>query len=197
MVAPWRPQPRFQDRRYGPMSRPGCGRCGIRQRSPSLLPIPRGIQNARKRTKPARFREMMRNEMDWDPRGTPCPVSKKDLAGPLGGRPSLNREASRLGDVRVRRPSFRAQVPETDSGYLNPGNLPRCSIAWPSISRFTGLIATGNWFWLVCKNRNAVKLSQFVRDNSPQSQLNLPSATLRNRKSRKTLMRLEERSSSG
>jgi hypothetical protein len=28
-------------------------------------------------------------------------------------RPSLNREASRLGDVRVRRPSFRAQVPET------------------------------------------------------------------------------------
>jgi hypothetical protein len=28
----------------------------------------------------------------------------------------LNREASRLGDVRVRRPSFRAQVPETDIG---------------------------------------------------------------------------------
>src|SRR5215469_13411990 len=31
-------------------------------------------------------------------------------------RPSLNREASRLGDVRVRRPSFRAQVPETHIG---------------------------------------------------------------------------------
>src|SRR6516165_12051963 len=31
-------------------------------------------------------------------------------------RPSLNREASRLGDVRVRRPSFRAQVPETYAG---------------------------------------------------------------------------------
>src|SRR5215472_14408206 len=31
-------------------------------------------------------------------------------------RPSLNREASRLGDVRVRRPSFRAQVPETYIG---------------------------------------------------------------------------------
>src|SRR6516162_552512 len=28
-------------------------------------------------------------------------------------RPSLNREASRLGDVRVRRPSSRALVPET------------------------------------------------------------------------------------
>src|SRR5215831_1528723 len=30
-----------------------------------------------------------------------------------GFRPSLNREASRLGDVRVRRPSSRALVPET------------------------------------------------------------------------------------
>src|SRR5215471_9557198 len=30
-----------------------------------------------------------------------------------GLRPSLNREASRLGDVRVRRPSSRALVPET------------------------------------------------------------------------------------
>src|ERR1044071_7903507 len=35
-------------------------------------------------------------------------------------RPSLNREASRLGDVRVRRPSFRAQVPETHSRLFSP-----------------------------------------------------------------------------
>ena len=35
------------------------------------------------------------------------------MAETLEFRPSLNREASRLGDVRVRRPSSRAQVPET------------------------------------------------------------------------------------
>ena len=34
-------------------------------------------------------------------------------------RPSLNREASRLGDVRVRRPSSRAQVPETCRDQLD------------------------------------------------------------------------------
>src|SRR5260370_35526453 len=35
-------------------------------------------------------------------------------------RPSLNREASRLGDVRIRRPSFRPKVPETYSGLSGP-----------------------------------------------------------------------------
>src|SRR5436190_20456998 len=98
---------------------------------------------------------------------------------------------------RVRRPSFRAQVPETHSGLFNPRNLPRCSIALVHISRFTRLITTGNSFWLVCKNRNAVKVPQALRDNSPQSQLNLLSATLRSKKSRKTLIRFDERSSSG
>ena len=66
-----------------------------------------------------------------------------------------------------------------------------------SISPFTRALATGNSFWLVCKNRNAVKVPHAARDNSPQSQLNLPSATLRSRKSRKTLIRFDERSSSG
>lgn len=65
------------------------------------------------------------------------------------------------------------------------------------ISAFTPIITNGNSFWLVCKNRNAVKVPQVLRDNSPQSQLNLLSATLRSRKSRKTLIRFDERSSSG
>ena len=38
---------------------------------------------------------------------------QKKMARTLGFWPSLNREASRLGDVRVRRPSSRALVPET------------------------------------------------------------------------------------
>ncbi len=40
------------------------------------------------------------------------PRSLKENGRNRGFRPSLNREASRLGDVRVRRPSFRALVPE-------------------------------------------------------------------------------------
>ena len=40
------------------------------------------------------------------------PANKRNWPEPKF-RPSLNREASRLGDVRVRRPSFRALVPET------------------------------------------------------------------------------------
>ena len=84
-------------------------------------------------------------------------------------RPSLNREASRLGDVRVRRPSFRAQVPETYLGYRHPGNSPRCSIAPDGISGFSRLFTNGNWFWLVCKNRNAIAGPSKRRDNSPQS----------------------------
>src|ERR1051325_1862191 len=46
-------------------------------------------------------------------------------------RPSLNREASRLGDVRVRRPSFRAQVPETVL------RLPPAEIRGDAVSRET------------------------------------------------------------
>src|SRR5229473_623314 len=84
-------------------------------------------------------------------------------------RPSLNREASRLGDVRIRRPSFRAQVPETYSGHSNPRNCRRLTIARGGISRFARLITNGNSVWLVCKNRNAVVEPQKTRVNSPQS----------------------------
>src|SRR5258708_28319426 len=83
-------------------------------------------------------------------------------------RPSLNREASRLGDVRIRRPSFRAQVPETYSGLSGPRNSRRLSIARDEISRFARLITNGNSVWLVCKNRNAVAGMQKTRVNSPQ-----------------------------
>ena len=83
-------------------------------------------------------------------------------------RPSLNREASRLGDVRVRRPSFRAQVPETHSGLPAPETHGELSIARDGISRFTRLITNGNSVWLVCKNRNAVEGAQKTRVNSPQ-----------------------------
>ena len=83
-------------------------------------------------------------------------------------RPSLNREASRLGDVRVRRPSFRAQVPETRSGLPAPKTLGELGIARDGISRITRLITNGNSVWLVCKNRNAVAGPQTTRVNSPQ-----------------------------
>src|SRR5438046_9897258 len=49
--------------------------------------------------------------------------AQKEVGRSTRLRPSLNREASRLGDVRVRRPSFRAQVAETDSGPPNPRKL--------------------------------------------------------------------------
>src|SRR5580704_5939778 len=71
-------------------------------------------------------------------------------------RPSLNREASRLGDVRIRRPSFRAQVPETQSGLPAPETRGELNIAPVDISWFTQLITNGNSVCLVCKNRNAV-----------------------------------------
>src|ERR1700732_1962722 len=48
-----------------------------------------------------------------DPGGTPEPSMQKKNGRNHRLRPSLNREASRLGDVRVRRPSSRALVPET------------------------------------------------------------------------------------
>jgi hypothetical protein len=69
-----------------------------------------------------------------DPDSSLCPVAEGALfetplrppSGDRGirewpeprSRPSLNREASRLGDVRVRRPSFRALVPETASATI-------------------------------------------------------------------------------
>ena len=83
---------------------------------PDRIALEKGIQNSR-------------NEARWDPAGTPAANPHKKLAGTRRYRPSLNREASRLGDVRIRRPSFRAQVPETCSRLCGPGNSSRCSIA--------------------------------------------------------------------
>ena len=112
-------------------------------------------------------------------------------------RPSLNREASRLGDVRVRRPSFRAQVPETYIGA----------------PRQQKLAASKRMLKMDHAERNhhpellLARLQKLQRSDGDdfsgsnldclQSQVSRVSATLRNRKSRKTLIRLEERSSSG
>src|SRR5215472_2177410 len=74
------------------------------------------------------------------------PRTAKKLAGTLF-RPSLNREASRLGVVRVRRPSSRAQVPETRR------DKHRVCERWTFQPRPT----SRNFFWLVCKNCNALK----------------------------------------
>jgi hypothetical protein len=63
-------------------------------------------------------------------------------------RPSLNREASRLGDVRVRRPSSRAQVPETCRDQ---------SIASRERWTFERSSTSRNFFWLVCKNCNSLR----------------------------------------
>src|SRR3984893_649389 len=67
------------------------------------------------------------------------PVRPKEIGRSTRLRPSLNREASRLGDVRVRRPSFRAQVPETDSEVLNPRKLVAMQYrATPNIAIYGG-----------------------------------------------------------
>src|SRR5207245_2618483 len=100
----------------------------------------------------------------------PEPQNKRNWPNPKV-RPSLNREASRLGDVRVRRPSFRAQVPETHSERTAPETLGELSIAQGEISRFTRIFTHGNSSCLGCKNRNAVAGPQNTRVNSPQSGL--------------------------
>src|SRR6266700_2664285 len=50
---------------------------------------------------------------------------EKKMAGTRRLRPSLNREASRLRDVRVRRPSSRALVPETIIDSWEPSEAGR------------------------------------------------------------------------
>ena len=66
------------------------------------------------------------------------------------------------------------------------------------ISNFLPPITIGNWFWLVCKNRNAMsEASNCVQTGAAGLYPSRPSATLRSRKSRKTLIRFDERSSSG
>src|SRR5215204_2751446 len=71
-------------------------------------------------------------------------------------RPSLNREASRLRDVGSEDP-----FPGASPGNFFGANQPRKSVAIKyrvaGISNFTPPITIGNWFWLVCKNRNAMR----------------------------------------
>jgi hypothetical protein len=66
------------------------------------------------------------------------------------------------------------------------------------ICRIPAASTTRNFFWLVCKNCNAPteEAASFGLDGE-MSQLSRVSATFRNRKSRKTLMRFEDRNSSG
>ena len=59
-------------------------------------------------------------------------------------RPSLNREASRLGDVRIRRPSSRAQVSETLAGDLNPRKLTATVVAHPEDGLWKAGLPAGN-----------------------------------------------------
>ena len=84
----------------------------------------------------------------WDPGGTLEPVFAKRKWPEPKFRPSLNREASRLGDVRVRRPSSRALVPETCRDH---------SIASPARWTFERSSTSRNFFWLICKNRNSLR----------------------------------------
>jgi hypothetical protein len=72
-------------------------------------------------------------------------------------RPSLNREASRLGDVRVRRPSSRALVPETAADGI--GHRKSFAINHRALQRwrFQRIATRRNFFWLVCKKRNALR----------------------------------------
>jgi hypothetical protein len=112
-------------------------------------------------------------------------------------RPSLNREASRLGDVRVRRPSFRAQVPETYIGIGYRQKLcasQRMTQHEPFCARPPPGISSGSSAKTATLLEDALSGLLF---SSSRGQVSRVSATLRNRKSRKTLMRLEERSSSG
>ncbi len=75
----------------------------------------------------------------------------------LKSRPSLNREASRLGDVRVRRPSFRAQVPEILIGGIGHRKLAAIEDRVIGMWRKMPAVTTGIFFWLVCKKRNALR----------------------------------------
>ena len=95
----------------------------------SLDLVSRGRQDIRERTAQYEQVRPLHRQERAEPIETRRHLSQKKLAGTRRYRPSLNREASRLGDVRIRRPSFRAQVPETCSRLYSPGNSPRCSIA--------------------------------------------------------------------
>jgi hypothetical protein len=112
-------------------------------------------------------------------------------------RPSLNREASRLGDVRVRRPSFRAQVPETCVGKKHRQKL----VASKRMLNMDHSARDHHPEFLLARLQKLQRSSKLPFgldvERLYRGQVSRVSATLRNRKSRKTLMRLEERSSSG
>ena len=61
----------------------------------------------------------------------PAAIGRKENGRNSRFRPSLNREASRLGDVRIRRPSFRALVSETLAGFIGPRKLVATTVAHP------------------------------------------------------------------
>jgi hypothetical protein len=134
--------------------------------------------------------------------GPSLPAIRKRIWPEPRVRPSLNREASRLRDVGSEDP-----FPGASPGNLFGANQPRNSAAIKyrvvGISNFATPITIGNWFWLVCKNRNAMSGARnwlcwdVLGPEAEGVQPSRPSATLRSRKSRKTLIRFDERSSSG
>ena len=94
--------------------------------------------------------------------------------------------------------SGRRKGPQTLFPGTSPGNLPRSINRVTRQWTFQRVPTSRNFFWLVCKNRNALeRLLKITLKLDWNNQLSRVSATLRNRKSRKTLMRFEVRSSSG
>src|ERR1700693_6468671 len=68
---------------------------------------------------------------------------------------------------------FPGASPGNSFGVPQPRKLAAMQYRVPAISPFTRLTTTGNSFWLVCKNRNAVKVPWFSRDNSPHYRFSL------------------------
>src|SRR5262249_5227730 len=95
--------------------------------------------------------------------------------------------------------SGRRKGPQTLFPGTSPGNLPQSIDRVPTQWSFQRVPTRRNFFWLVCKNRNSPEpCTRFRPSNQDWSnQLSRVSATLRNRKSRNTLIRFEVRSSSG
>src|SRR5215471_1920066 len=137
----------------------------------------------------------------------------KKCREPEGSR-QLNREASRLGDVRVLRPSFRVwgpgnPLPRTTRGETRANHVretknaaphadaPR-SIAGFSVAKTASLETRGFPRFLRARS-TCLDTSFWLRPSSEAApaQAFRASATLRSRKSRNTAMRLELLSSSG
>jgi hypothetical protein len=113
--------------------------------------------------------------------------------------PSLNREASRLGDVRVRRPSSRA---EPGNLYWQHSNCQKTVRREPSRAR--NMDNSSDRYHrefrrprLQKAQSSAFRRFHFAAGRLFSVQLTRVSATLRSRKSRKTLIRFEVRNSSG